>query len=185
MGQHRRCWHSWVDDWRGAAPPQAIQLEVRIVERSSSWSQRSTTTKKCMKQRPKIIEIWGPNNRWLSSSSAALKSILLCIWKKLKRPFSAMLSNFFLWLFALVQSKYWFHLWKDTPVNIAMVCKEFAHFPRPGENDPCVRSTDGCWTNRVTCNSQQRDREYLLDRWTRLRILTLRDLIDVPVRVQF
>ena len=42
---------------------------------------------------------------------------------KLKRPFSEMLSHFFLWLFALVRLSYCLDVWKDTPVNIAMVCK--------------------------------------------------------------
>ena len=34
-----------------------------------------------------------------------------------------MLSHFFLWLFALVRLSYCLDVWKDTPVNIAMVCK--------------------------------------------------------------
>ena len=45
--------------------------------------------------------------------SEALRSILLF------GPVSVMLSNFFLWLFALVQV----NICLDTPVNIAMVCK--------------------------------------------------------------
>ena len=49
--------------------------------------------------------------------SEALRSILLF------GPVLAMLSYFFLWLFALVQLNNCLDVWKDTPVNIAMVCK--------------------------------------------------------------
>ena len=49
--------------------------------------------------------------------SEALRSILLF------GPVLSMLSYFFLWLFALVQSNNCLDVWKDTPVNIAMVCK--------------------------------------------------------------